>query len=333
MSANLSVSARWSTGKRVWLLAGLLLWLCVSAAGQRVARLEIAVENSVIYRYDVADPSQVAARTGPVSTSLNRAFTDFCQIDDIVAVNGKPAKGLHMTCGTRMDFSPSALPGAAIADVSKGAGRQECNWEILTAQGQFVGRLVDGGFFPHAIQGGAGAYMGATGEHQSLPETPARVASVAEDPSMRRVLGGGRYRVVMYAIPRFWPEIILENGAPAIYHGDTGDPVTAADPALPGELLIMKVKGLGPTLPGVTPAGIQPFRDSPFNVVNSPVEVYIDGLEAEVVNKIGWPGSLDTYRVDFRVPSGITTQNAKVRVDAAWIPSDEATLSVAASGR
>ncbi len=300
------------------------------ASAQRVATLEIEVENSVVYRYDQGDPSLWAKTSTPVPAAFDKAFVDFCQLGDIVSVNGSPAKGLHMTCGTRMGFSATPQPGFAIADVSMGSGRQECNWELYTAEGRFVGRFVDGGFFPHAVQGGAGAYFGATGEHQSTGVAPARVASVTEDPSRRRVNGGGgKYRVTYVIKPAVWPEIVLIDGAPAVFHSDLETPVDDAHPAQSGETIIIVAKGLGPTLPGVVPQGARVFASQPpFNEVNSPVEVTVSGAAGEILNKIGWPGTTDTYRVDVRLPSGLTPGTAKLVLTSAWIPSEEVAIRI-----
>ena len=68
--------------------------------------------------------------------------------------------------------------------------------------------------------------------------------------------------------------------------------------------------GLGPTRPGL-PAGT-PFPASPFEEVNSPVKVTVNGNAAEVLNKIGWPGATDTYKVDIRVPDGTAPGMAPV---------------------
>ena len=79
--------------------------------------------------------------------------------------------------------------------------------------------------------------------------------------------------------------------------------MTAARPARAGEIVIVRATGLGPTRPGVNPG--QPFPSDSVQEVNSPVEVLVGGKTAEVVNKLGWPGSVDTYRVDFRVPAAM----------------------------
>jgi len=38
-----------------------------------------------------------------------------------------------------------------------------------------------------------------------------------------------------------------------------------------------------------------------------------------VINGVGWPGLVDTYRVDFRVPDGLSPGTAAVQLSAAWI--------------
>jgi uncharacterized protein (TIGR03437 family) len=50
----------------------------------------------------------------------------------------------------------------------------------------------------------------------------------------------------------------------------------------------------------------QPFPSSPLANVNSPVEVSVNGKAAEVVGAVGYPGAVDGYQVNFRVPSDTT---------------------------
>ena len=314
---------------RIYAPTAVFLALAAAAPAQKVAILEIGVENSVTYLFDVADPAQRAVKPDPTPPTVNKAFVDSCQIDDIVAVNGKPAKGLHMTCMTRMGFSPSAQTGSGIADVSQVGANWECAWEIYSAEGNFVGRFVDGGFFPHSIKGGAGAYFGATGEHQSVSGVAARLASVAEDPARRRINGGGKYKVIYYVAPKVWPEVASTPAGPSILHASDFSQVSTAKPAKAGEMLIMVAKGLGPTLPGLIPQGAKVFAsEAPLDEVNSPVEVTVNGEAAAVTNKVGWPGTKDTYRVDFQVPPGTAAGMARVQMTAAWIPADEVAIPV-----
>ena len=88
----------------------------------------------------------------------------------------------------------------------------------------------------------------------------------------------------------------------------------------------MQATGLGPTLPNVDPG--QPFPTDAVLPVNSPLAVTVNGQDAEVVNACGWPGLVDTYRVDFRVPSGMVAGTASVQLSAAWITGNAVRLDV-----
>jgi uncharacterized protein (TIGR03437 family) len=104
--------------------------------------------------------------------------------------------------------------------------------------------------------------------------------------------------------------------------------VTSARPAVPGEVLIIRAKGLGPTRPDLRPVGLVRFGSNPIVEVNSPVEIAVDGKEAEVLNKVGWPGETDVYRVDFRMPSGTSSGMGVLQVTAAWIPGTPVAIPV-----
>ena len=96
--------------------------------------------------------------------------------------------------------------------------------------------------------------------------------------------------------------------------------MTTAKPAKAGEVLITMATGLGPTRPGVDPG--QPFPPYPANpllVVNSPVDVTVNGQSVGTINAIGWPRLVDTYRVDFQVPVGTPAGTAAIQLSAAWI--------------
>jgi uncharacterized protein (TIGR03437 family) len=56
--------------------------------------------------------------------------------------------------------------------------------------------------------------------------------------------------------------------------------------------------------------------------------VTVNGQDAEVVTSVGWPGLVDTYRVDFRVPSGLAAGTASVQLSAAWINGTAARIAV-----
>jgi uncharacterized protein (TIGR03437 family) len=101
-------------------------------------------------------------------------------------------------------------------------------------------------------------------------------------------------------------------------HAKDFSSVSASNPAHQGEVLSLFATGLGPTVPNVDPGA--PFPSAPLVVVNSPVEVTVNGTSAEVVGSVGLPGSVDGYQVNFRVPASGASGMASVQLSAAWIP-------------
>ena len=173
------------------------------------------------------------------------------------------------------------------------------------------------------ITGGTGAFLGARGQAGLVMgrPTPSRTAqsSVREDPSLRRVIGGNQNTQVVYLLPAVRPHII------AAFHSDF-TPVTQSNAARAGETIILRVTNLGPTRPAVSPGEVFPL--DPLTIVNSPVEVLVNGRPAEVGNKVGWPQTTDVFRVDFQVPGNQQGGFVPVTVVNAWIPSARFDLPV-----
>jgi DNA-binding winged helix-turn-helix (wHTH) protein/TolB-like protein len=65
----------------------------------------------------------------------------------------------------------------------------------------------------------------------------------------------------------------------------------------------------------------QPFGSNPLQVVSVPIAVTMNGTPAEVMYAGGYPGTTDTYQINFRVPSGLMAGTGNVIVSSAWIPS------------
>jgi hypothetical protein len=107
------------------------------------------------------------------------------------------------------------------------------------------------------------------------------------------------------------PAIAFEFGYPAVFHADWAR-VERRNPAHRGEIVIAKMMDLGETQPSVPKD--QPFPDTPFLEVASPVHVNVDGLPAEVSLKIGWPNMVNRYRVDFQIPENVRPGAAVVAV-------------------
>ncbi len=293
------------------------------AQEQTPVTLLVDVENAVQYRSDIAEPGRRGADSTVTTAGAARAFTDVLFIGDIVAVNGKPARGLWTSRQYLMNFNPNPAPGFAVADVTRGT-IAECKWEFLDADGRFIGALSDSGLLPHAVTGGAGIFYGTRGQMVGggTPPNPRaiRVASMSEDPGLRRTLGGGTSRILFQIVPLYRPTV------QGVYHADFS-PVTAENPARAGETLMIRASGLGPLAPGTTPPGIDAFPEPPAEV-NSPVEATIGGRAALVVSKVGWPGEKDSYRVDIMVPGGVAPGATALQLTVGWIPGPTANIPV-----
>jgi hypothetical protein len=322
-----------------WLTAG-LGW---SQNQPPAVILDMRIENRVVYTIDSSDVSKFGTeprRTAPVPI---RTFANFISIADIVSINGQPAKGTWTIRGTQMNMSPTAGPGQAIADVTRN-NQVDSVLEILRLDGTPVGTLfalgVSGGTPPpgaplianntnFAIVGGTGAFLGSRGQ-QSLVELirTEHQASVTEDPSMRRAIsaGSGVRRLVAHVIPMSWPEIVTTAGGPAIVHASDFRLVTAANPARAGETLSLFATGLGPTKPGVDPHAA--FPANPPAMVNSQVEVLVNGTPAEVLFAGGSAGATNGYQVNFTLPPNVIPGTATVQLRVAWVTGPGAAMAV-----
>jgi hypothetical protein len=319
---------------------------CTLALGQATppAILQVETENLVEYQSDVSDLSKLATNPNVTPAVVPRNFWVTLVLGDIVAVNGQPAKGTLVSRVWPIAASPTPKPGKAIADTTRVSIRYN-TFEILKSDGTPIGTIVclgpNGGSPPPgaplaqlrgnlAIVGGTGAFLGARGQEgggQTSQTVPGfRSASMAEDPANRRKNGGGTFRWVLTVIPMSVPEIVATRRGPAMKHSSDLSFVTASKPAAAGEVLSLRATGLGPTRPGVDPG--KPFPASPPAVVNSPVEVTVNGKQAEVLAAVGIPGAIDGYQVNFRVPPDAARGTATVRISAAWIAGPEVKMAI-----
>jgi uncharacterized protein (TIGR03437 family) len=310
--------------------------------------LQIDLADHVLYFQDAFDLSKFATEPNvtPSGSVLGpvRNFPRTTGIADIVAINGQRVTGSFVGANVSGLFLRTApTPGQAVADTVRNAAGM-LTFEILKSDGTPIGTVMAlglaGGNAPpgapsaatgnnYVITGGTGAFLGVRGQMSVAPAQPGvaiqRNASMTEDPANRRRNGGGTWRFIAHLIPMTAPQIATSAGEPAVFHADFS-PVTAARPARAGEVLIVQATGLGPTVPGVDPG--QPFPADPRFLVNSPVDVTVNGNPAEVINSIGWPGLADTYRVDFRVPGGTTAGMASIQLTAAWIAGPAVRIAV-----
>jgi uncharacterized protein (TIGR03437 family) len=266
-------------------------------------------------------------------------------VADIVAINGQPVTGTHIRSAVNVFLSTARVSGQAIADTGRIAVAV-FTFEILKSDGTPIGTILTNGFgggsappgapltatggSNFAITGGTGAFLGARGQMELVANPPGvasqRGASITEDPANRRLNGGGTQRYVVHLIPMESPEIAMLPAGPAITHSGDFSLVTASKPATAGEILSIFARGLGPVNPGVDPG--QPFPSSRLANVNSPVEVTVNGKAAEVLGAAGYPGAVDGYQVNFRVPPDAAKGVATIQVSAAWIAGNVVQIAV-----
>ena len=271
---------------------------CRAALAQAapVTILEVQLENYVAYIADTFDPSKfaTAASVTPVSSGP-RNFGMALVLGDIVAVNGRPAKGIAIVSTRTINLRTSPTPGQAISDTVRTA-ISDYALEILQPDGTPIGCIYASGLSEgpgppgaplavtgsnNAVVGGTGAFLGVRGQlGGGGGPVPRRGASITEDPANRRSHGGGKSSIIVHLIPLSRPEIVATPTGPAVTHSNDFSLVTASRPARPGEILSLFATGLGPTRPGVDPG--KPFPAAPLAVVNSPVDVTLNGRPAEV---------------------------------------------------
>jgi uncharacterized protein (TIGR03437 family) len=72
----------------------------------------------------------------------------------------------------------------------------------------------------------------------------------------------------------------------------------------------------------------KPFPTNPIQVVNSPIEITLDGRPAEVLAAVGYPGSVDDYQVNFRMPADNAPGSVAMQLSAAWVKGPEVQIPV-----
>jgi uncharacterized protein (TIGR03437 family) len=310
---------------------------CFPASAQ--ALLTIDVENYVPYHNDLADPAMFASNPNTTEGTV-RVFQRFVFIGDIVAVNGQPAKGIWTARATNVLLSPTPPPKQGIADEVR-ANIIEMYFDLMQADGTPVGTLISTGLTrgspppgapriqtgdTMAIVGGTGAFLGVRGQAGVIDLGSPRQASMLEDPANRRVNGGAKRSYVLHLIPMTLPEIAVTAAGPAVVHSSDNILVSAAKPARAGEILTLYATGLGPTRPGVDPGNAFPLNG--LQVVNSPIQILLNGRPAAVLYAGGYPGAVNGYQVNFRMPDNASPGVAALSLSAAWISGSEVRIAV-----
>lgn len=302
--------------------------------------LEIVVEDVVAYVGD-APFEELATSLDPVPSGPVPPV-QVMAVGDIRQINGQAVRGTYTFRAMPVLTTPNPGPetGLSIADSTRIA-QVDHAFEIFQADGTPVGVIYAYGLglgpktpgAPLAADGGALAIIGGTGPYlavrgqantgQPVGDLPLiRFASARENPAVRRVNGGGTTRFIVHLIPEFAPEVVfLDETTPALFHASDQALVTQTDPAIPGEVLTMLVRNLGPTNPGVDPG--QPFPRDPLNIVNSPVDVRVNGEAAVVSFAGGEPTAVNVFEVEFQVPESIPSGRATMQTFVGFVAGSQ----------
>src|SRR5689334_13113239 len=103
--------------------------------------LEVDLENYVQYWNDLPDPTKLVTDPSQTTTSP-RTFMQNVQVADIVAVNGRPAKGTYVARTQFMNYRPAPAPGQSIADILRAGGPSAETYEILQSDGTPIGTIM-----------------------------------------------------------------------------------------------------------------------------------------------------------------------------------------------
>jgi uncharacterized protein (TIGR03437 family) len=134
---------------------------------------------------------------------------------------------------------------------------------------------------------------------------------------------------IFFAVQETFPGIFSFDasgqGSGAILHNDTNLPVTAEDPALPGESVQIFATGLGSVSPAI-PSG-QPAGSEPPSATVLPARVLMNGTPATVVFAGLAPGFPGLYQVNVAVPE-LEPGVAEVSLTIGGVASPPVTIAV-----
>ncbi len=115
------------------------------------------------------------------------------------------------------------------------------------------------------------------------------------------------------------------SGAGAIEHGLTGQLVTAANPAAPGEIVAVYCTGLG----AVSPAAVTGAAPStPPQQTVAAVQAYVGGALAQVTYAGLAPGFAGLYQVNVQIPPGTASGTQSLQVVAGGAGSNAVTIVI-----
>jgi hypothetical protein len=315
---------------------------CVPLPAQtpQTSVLTVEMQNVVEYQEGFANPSKNGTSTAMEAQNTSPAtFFPGTILADIVAVNGTKAKGTTVARMFWVGLNSNPSGSQAIADVNRFQA-MDIVFEIQQADGTSLGTIflsgVTGGTAPagapsagvtgnFAVTGGTGAFLGVRGQAATIMNSH-RTTSNFENPLNRRTFSGGLWKMAVELVPMHTPEVVANSDGPVIVHSNDYSLVTAVRPAHAGEVLTLLASGLGPTRPGLDPGNV--FTAGPAQIVNSPVDVLVNGKAGDFLYAGGYPGTADNYQVNFRVPADTAPGTAALQLRAAWIAGGQVKIAI-----
>jgi uncharacterized protein (TIGR03437 family) len=308
----------------------------------KVSILEVQTENLVTYYDDTSDISKWGTLPGPVPLPANLTpnFKWRFNLGDVVSVNGQPVKGNIVSSNRTVYATTDMTPGRALMDLPLGCPFQQIH-SFMLPDGTVIGTIAAIGVNtvgrpPGApsnavagtgvVVGGSGAFLGVRGQAGLISGSGVRNASITEDPAYHRVNGGGKMTWFFQIIPAEWPEVLTAPSGPLVVHSADFSLIAPDKPARAGEVLTLYATGLGPTRPGVDPG--KPFPATALQVVNSPVQVVVNGTGVPALWAGGYPGAVNTYQGNFRLPDNTVSGLASLSLNVAWISGSEVKILV-----
>lgn len=184
------------------------IWAVMVGQAAPPVTLKVDLENVVGYWDDGIEFARLGSDTRVTTpAATRRIFQSQVQFGDIVAVNGRPAKGTFVMNARNLNITTAAAAGQTIADTTR-TGIAQYTFEFLQTDGTPIGVIfvsalnggtpspgapVGSGQASGSVAGGTGAFRGVRGQAAAAtPSVAVRSASFAEDTATRRTNGGGK---------------------------------------------------------------------------------------------------------------------------------------------
>ena len=239
-----------------------------------------------------------------------------------------------------MGTTTSVIPGRGIADIVRAAMREDI-FEILQPDGTPIGSIMIFGMSGgNAPPGRPSNRKRKLGDHRGNGSISRRTRAGARSWRHRprpRCLHVGRPRVSSCERRRneaLRPAHRTDECAEDSHErsGSRRGSLTRLhrpDPVQPGctrrDPIVICV-GTGSHIAGRRSR--RALSSAPLAVVSSPVVVTVNGRPAEVLAAVGYPGAVDAYQVNFRIPEDVEKGNADVQLAVAWMLDTPVTILV-----